>query len=217
MANLCENRMVFLGTHAEVAQAYTFLLGCVTTDTSTDLCGTGIDLNLILPEPEGLFPTNDQVPPEVRRRLIDACGFWNTTAWRISNWGQRWNFLEINHEVPPQNSDSAFPCEARVSFDSAWSPVLGIAAALSARFPGVGVILLHEEGGNDMYGGDAFLKGDCLETIRFSAGPLLVGDDDDNESAEENTSDRIADQFHAVEKHLSRSLWKFLQHNKNAF
>lgn len=210
MANLCGNQVVFVGEAPDVAEAYSFLKNCETADPSSESGSRGLDFNLILPEPEELRSINDSASAGVKNQLIKRFGFWNTYEWRISNWGQRWNFLEIHHEVPPHSSDSTFESEARIHFDSAWSPVLGIAAALSARFPKVAVILVHEEAGNDLFGADAYVRGDNFETIRFSAGPLLEDIDEDEEWAGAIESERIRERLSGVERELVHSLGRFI-------
>lgn len=210
MPNLCRNEVVFLGKASDVAEAYAFLKGCETEDQSSRNADRGLDFNLILPEPEDLRSINDTVSAIVKNRLIERYGFWNTFEWRISNWGQKWNFLEISHDVPPEPSESDFESEARIHFDSPWTPVRGIAAALSERFPAVAVILVHEEAGNDLFGADAYFRGEQVKTVRFSADGLMNDIREDDEAADEIQSERINDRLGEVEQELVQFLSEYI-------
>jgi hypothetical protein len=89
--------------------------------------------------------------------------------------------------------------------------VRGIAAALSERFPAVAVILVHEEAGNDLFGADAYFRGEQVETVRFSADGLMNDIREEDEAADEIQSERINDRLGEVEQELVQFLSEYIE------
>lgn len=87
---------------------------------------------------------------EEQEQLRQNHGADNPFDWCIENWGTKWNAL--TWEV-----DWAF---ATFRFDTAWSPPLGFAMALSRKYPGIRFELSFVETGCDMNGWIQYYQGE---------------------------------------------------------
>lgn len=89
-----------------------------------------------------------------QQNLVDKFKTTDSWQWRIENWGCS---REIWCDTPWNDYDQ------QISFQTAWSPPLGIITELSKHFPEATFILEYVEPGEGYYGTAVFKAGDCQD------------------------------------------------------
>ena len=170
MPNWCYNIIEVIGDNAEVNKMVEKIEG---EDTE-------FDFNKVLPYPEKYAildkKSNGMRDKNVDLKDIPTDGF-NSGGyeWCISNWGTKWNACE-----PVVSADGNI---AEISFDTAWSPSLGVTKALSELFPTLTFKHSYEEGGCDFSGFTIFDGGEVIEdkSGNYEAFPISEHWDEDDE------------------------------------
>lgn len=100
-----------------------------------------VNFGSIVPEPRDLKEEENSGMP----------GWYN---WRVSNWGTKWDVGDIDESCITYNEVESYVSgdwitypRVNVQFDTAWSPPVPFAMALSKRYPDCAILLEFEEGG----------------------------------------------------------------------
>jgi len=107
------------------------------------------ELTNYLKEEGFFFDKIKPMPPELK----EGDGWYD---WAVYNWGTKWD-LDGNPLMPDSFQDK----KIIFSFDTAWSPPMGVICALSEKFPEDHFVLQYLETGM-CFGGEAhFSDGSC--------------------------------------------------------
>lgn len=88
------------------------------------------NLDQALKDKNYISPDNSDEYIELGKRLVDNCSKYGCTTWyewSYSNWGTKWNAMEVEIIDSPE--------ECSVYFDTAWNAPVPIFSALSKKFP----------------------------------------------------------------------------------
>lgn len=88
------------------------------------------NLDQALKDKDYISPDNSDEYIELGKRLVDNCSKYGCTTWyewSYSNWGTKWNAMEVEIIDNPE--------ECSVYFDTAWNAPVPIFSALSKKFP----------------------------------------------------------------------------------
>ena len=179
MPNWCDNVLTVMGPADKVDALMQAVHGTV---DDRDLDGVGLavgplSFNSILPIPEELAGTTAGSPKDENAAELKAkYGYENWYEWRIANWGTKW---DVGHDAPdPEVYENRETKTAVYSFSTAWSPPLGVTAALAAQHPDVVIHLRFEEPGMDFAGSRAYKGEDELESIDLETCPSRIDFDE---------------------------------------
>ena len=163
MPNWCSNHITIRGTNQAEISA---IAEAMREDRFCDH---------VIPTPEILKDTTSPVQKgeeeiaEERRRI---CGYTDWYSFQTSRWGTKWDVQ--CHDVEIEDDGLTVSC----SFDSAWSPPMGIAEELVERGlevtlyyyePGMAYVGKYEDGCDDYYD----LGGENSQTVRSAIGDEL--------------------------------------------
>ena len=163
MPNWCSNHITIRGTNQAEISA---IAEAMREDRFCDH---------VIPTPEILKDTTSPVQKgeeeiaEERRRI---CGYTDWYSFQTSRWGTKWDVQ--CHDVEIEDDGLTVSC----SFDSAWSPPMGIAEELVERGlevtlyyyePGMAYVGKYEDGSDDYYD----LGGENSQTVRSAIGDEL--------------------------------------------
>lgn len=158
MANSCFNEITIEGDSTELKK----LLRYVKSRESE------FDFNKILPYPEEY----SKMDAGGNNEGYQHGGY----EWCIANWGTKWKPAEVIINL--------YGNTLSVSFESAWSPALGITAKLAELFPGIKITHSYEEVGMDFSGNVVYENGKLIDESggcfeEYSTGELDDEDDED--------------------------------------
>ena len=165
MPNWCQNEWeVFPDTKEEAEEIYNLL-------TSEHEGNRFVTFNKIMPMPEilkktrsgsceidgervkvwivdGEFPNETpRLPTKEEAKQIEATGSTCWYDWCCDNWGTKWDAADSR--IDDTDLEGRFLC---FYFDTAWSPPVGIAEALKAKFPNAGFSMFYREDGMQFAG-----------------------------------------------------------------
>lgn len=115
------------------------------------------DFEKVVPFPEGVKPDSEE-------------GY----KFRMANWGTKWK-LEGASVYTEEESQGEV---AKIDFETAWGPSLGITLALSRKFPSLSFTHRFAESGEDFSGCSVFSGGIQIETKRGEYSEYLWHEDD---------------------------------------
>ena len=136
MPNWCNNDLKITGKNAELKKLLKYIKG--KDETGEELV---FDFEKVSPTPKELMkhsaPLRDRKLVEKFIKKYGAEDWW---YWRINNWGTKWN-LGADQTIEVEDG-----CIS-MSFDTAWSPPVGIIEKLGEKFPKLSFELIYCEVG----------------------------------------------------------------------
>lgn len=141
MPNWNSNALSVKGNKKDIAALAKFVKG-----KDNDGNEMPFDFEKVLPTPPELLQYQSPMTDEAKaKEFMDKYGAEDWYNWRVKNWGTKWNLdSEITFDVGDKFID--------FSFDTAWSPPVGIIKELARKFPKLTFSLTYCEPGNTFAG-----------------------------------------------------------------
>lgn len=199
MANICFNRLLFIGLTWDLVEVWNSLLGA----RDKDLCHGDewvLDLQKVVPMPDGLYSPGyvTECDPEV---LKAKYGTSDAREWRLENWGTTEGYCPVFSEKFGTEYEFGNRCHLELGIQSDWTPINGIVSAVSRRFPNVGIVNVFEEEGSDIRGLASFRGGKLLRETAFTADEIWETCDVPFEECDEDTEEfeeKVAKKFESL-------------------
>jgi hypothetical protein len=202
MANLCGNKLLYLGGKKSVKEVEAFLRTAMSEREGACFLQKVLDLNKFIPIPSGLPEMNAALTHVQKRELIAKFGHWNDYQWRKDQWGQVWDLIEVVQEEAPAKVTDSKAYQGMFRLVTNGEPIVPIIEFLSGKFPLVGFVLVFDEGGNDLYGATAFFDKTQVDEIFFSADELMLDVSEEDPEWYEKREERALARLQEIEAHL---------------
>ena len=100
---------------------------------------------------------------------LEVYGYTDWYGWRVANWGTKWNIApeDVSMSIVEYKSNRNKK-KVLATFDTAWSPPLGVLHKLSERFPELEIKVAFFEGGCCFKGTAKFKGGEMISSTESS-------------------------------------------------